>query len=86
MILTWLDDLSRVRLDQQLPSVQVSQHELKAAESLGERQVVLDEKIISFYNEPRVILLLNHEQDNTRDSIRLPNKKKRIGSSKHMNE
>ena len=71
MILTWLNDLARVRFNKQLPVIQMCQHKLEATESLGKRKGMLVKDIITLSLELGMILLLEDENNVTCNCIRL---------------
>lgn len=76
--LTRLDNFTRVGFDEQLPAVQMSEHNLEATKGLGEGQGVLVEEVIALSLELGMLLLLKDEDYVASDGIRLYNTSKKL--------
>ena len=70
-ILTRLDNLPRVRLDEELPSIQMGQDEPEATKSLGETQSVFIEEVLTLSLELGMFFLLENKDYISSDCIRL---------------
>jgi hypothetical protein len=68
---TRLDNFTRIRFDEQLSVIQVSQNKLEATKRLSEGQGVLVEEVITLSLELGMLLLLEHKNDVSSHSIRL---------------
>lgn len=51
MFSTWFDDFSSRVLHNDLPSVQMLEHELEATQRLHQADLVVDEQVVSFSSE-----------------------------------
>jgi hypothetical protein len=68
---TRLHNFARVRFDQQLPVIQVSQNKLEATQRFSQGQCVLVEEVIALSLELGMLLLLENKDDISSGSIRL---------------